>query len=59
MWLFIAIVILALGYLFAYALCKAAALGDMMVCGHSKDDIVSTDEGTHYCSMCEYEARQK
>ena len=48
---------LAVGYLLVFALCRVSALADMMVCGHSKDSIVSTSEGTHYCIECEYEAR--
>ena len=48
---------LAVLYLLAYGLCCAASEGDKMLCGHSRDSIVSTSEGTHYCIECEYEAR--
>lgn len=25
---------------------------DRLPCGHTKSDIISTDEGTHYCGAC-------
>ena len=56
LWYILAIGGILLAWTFAYALCAAASYGDKMICGHDKDMIVHTDEGTHYCSECEYEA---
>ena len=48
---------LAALYLLAYGLCCAASEGDKMICGHSKDSVVSSKDGTCYCAECEYEAK--
>ena len=30
----------------------------LMLCGHPKSAIISSDEGTHYCGMCEDETKR-
>jgi hypothetical protein len=40
-------------------LAEYRSLDTLMSCGHAKRYVVSADEGTSYCAMCELDAANK